>query len=227
MADRKIPEREFEVRAVDGGEPGSFEGYASVFGEIDSHGTVFNEGAFKKTIKERKGWLPIVWMHHPDEPIGRADVSEDSKGLHVLGQLDLDVQRGAEVHSGMKKGYITQMSHSFKEIKGKTETAEDKSEILHFLEVKSFEVSPVTTNFASNEEAVITGVRTEEPKEEPRILVIPDGIRTQMDRLDALHPEPLESTRIAEPLGKPGNHLQGVQQQLDRIEKMRGDRDGG
>jgi HK97 family phage prohead protease len=129
---------------------------------VDTYGTVFDKGAFKKTIKERKGWLPIVWMHNPSEPIGRADVKEDDKGLWVKGQLDLDVQRGSEVHSGMKKGYITEMSHSFRGIKQKSVKAEDKSEIPHFLEVQSFEISPVTTNFASNEEAVITGVRTQE-----------------------------------------------------------------
>lgn len=212
------PERAFEVRAVEGGEPGSFEGYASVFGVVDSYGTVFDKGAFKKTIKERKGWLPIVWMHNPHEPIGRAEVSEDGKGLWVKGQLDLDVQRGSEVHSGMKKGYITQMSHSFRKVKEKIVKAEDKSEIPHLLEVIEFEVSPVTTNFASNEEAEVVAVRTEEPKEEP--MVIPDGIRTQMDRLEALLDEPPVGTQAGKPLGKPGDHLQGVQRELSRLERF-------
>ena len=212
-----IPERSFEVRAVDGGEPGQFEGYASVFGVIDSYGTVFDKGAFKKTIKERKGWLPIVWMHNPSEPIGRAEVREDDKGLWVDGQLDLDVRRGAEVHSGMKKGYITEMSHSFKRIKEKVAKGEDNSDIPHLLEVKSFEISPVTANFASNEESIITGVRIQE---EP-IVVIPDGMRQQMDRLEALLNEPPKGTRKTEPLRKPGDHLQGVQRQLERIQNMR------
>jgi len=216
------PERAFEVRAVDDGEPGSFEGYASVFGVIDSHGTVFDKGAFKKTIKERKGWLPIVWMHNPHEPIGKASVREDETGMHVKGQLDLDVQRGAEVYSGMKKGYITQMSHSFGKIPDKIKIVKsDGVEVPHFREVKSYEVSPVTTNFASASEATITSIRQEEPKEEP--LVIPEGMKAQMDRLEALLNEPPKGTRTAEPQGKPGNHLQGVQRQLDRIEQLRGE----
>ena len=207
------PERSFEVRAVEDGEPGSFEGYASVFGVVDSHGTVFDRGAFTKTIKERKGWLPIVWMHKPDEPIGRAIVTEDEKGLHVKGQLDLDVQRGAEIHSGMKKGYITEMSHSFGKIPDKINIEKsDGVEVPHFREVKSYEVSPVTANFASASEATIdmTSVRTEEPQ------VIPDGMRAQMDRLDALLAEPLKGTRT-EPQRKPETHLQGIQKQLERI----------
>jgi len=219
MADRvKQPERAFEVRVLDGDEPGRFEGYASVFGVVDTYGTVFDKGAFKKTLKERKDWLPIVWMHDPSEPIGRADVKEDDKGLWVEGQLDLDVQRGAEVYSGMKKGYITEMSHSFRGIKTKTAKAEDKSEIPHFLEVQSFEISPVTTNFASNEEAVITGVRKEESKEEPRARVIPEGVAFQMGRLSALLREPPVGTRAEEPLRKPGNHLRTCQKELARIE---------
>jgi len=225
MANRIVnPERAFEVRAVDDGEPGRIEGYASVFGVIDSYGTIFDEGAFKKTIKDRKGQVPMVWMHEAWTPIGLASLSEDEKGLKFIGQLDLDVQRGAEVYSGIKKGYITEMSHSFKEVKSKPVKGEDGGEIIHYKEVKLFEISPVTTNFASNEEAVITGVRTEEPEEEP--LVIPEGMRAQMDRLEALLNEPPKGTRVAEPQGKPGNHLQGVQRQLDRIEQLRGDYSG-
>ena len=215
------PERSFEVRTVEDGEPGSFEGYASVFGVVDSHGTVFDRGAFTKTIKERGGWLPIVWMHKPDVPIGRALVTEDDIGMRVQGQLDLDVQKGAEVHSGMKKGYITVMSHSFGKIPDKIKIVKtDGVDVPHFREVKSFEVSPVTANFASASEATIdmTSVRTEAPQEP---MVIPDGMRTQMDRIDALL-EPSNDTRT-EPQGKPGIHLQGIQTQVERISRLRSD----
>ena len=211
------PEREFEVRAVEDGEPGQISGYASVFGVLDSHGTIFDKGAFKKTIKDRGGEVPMVWMHESWTPIGLAGLEEDDKGLKFIGQLDLDVQRGAEVYSGIKKGYIKQMSHSFKDVKSKTIKEEEGGEVVHYKEVKLFEISPVTTNFASNEEAVITGVRT---KEYPIAMVIPDEMRTQMDRLEALLNEPPNGTRTTEPLGKPGNHLQGVQRELDRIEKL-------
>ena len=220
MAARLIPERAFDVRAVDGSEPGTIEGYASVFGVMDSHGTVFDKGAFKKTIKERGGEVPMVWMHESWTPIGLASLEEDDHGLKFVGQLDLDVQRGAEVYSGIKKGYIKQMSHSFKEVKSKPVKGEEGGEVLHYTEVKLFEISPVTTNFASNSEAIITGVRT---KEEPKPIAIPDEMRTQLDRLEALLNEPPKGTRKAEPLGKPGNHLQGVQKQLDRFENMRGE----
>ena len=155
--------REFGIRLVEDDEPGQFTGYASVFGVLDSYETVFDRGSFKKTIKEHKGRLPITWMHRIEEPLGLAYVEEDDHGLLVKeGRLDLDVRRAAEVYSGMKfrEGYITQMSHTFEVIKRRT-VEEDDKEITHFKEVKSFEIAPVTTNFAANEEAVITGVRIE------------------------------------------------------------------
>jgi len=209
------PERAFEVRAIEDGEPGQISGYASVFGVMDSHGTIFDKGSFKKTIKDRGGEVPMVWMHESYTPIGLARLEEDDHGLRFVGQLDLDVQRGAEVYSGIKKGYIKEMSHSFSEVKSKPEKAES-GEILHYKEVKLYEISPVTTNFASNSSAKITEVRT---KEEPT-MVIPDEIRTELDRLEALLNEPLISTRKMEPRSKPGDHLQGVQRQLDRIQNM-------
>lgn len=155
-------EREFGIRLVDDEEPGLFTGYASVFGVVDAYGTVFDKGSFKKTIKEHKGRLPVCWMHLIHEPLGLAYVEEDDHGLMVKeGRLNLEVQRAAEVYSGMKfrdEGYITQMSHTFEVVK-KRIAEEDDVEVWHFKEVKSYEISPVVTNFAANEEAVIASVR--------------------------------------------------------------------
>jgi len=219
MANRLQSERAFDVRAVDGGEPGMIEGYASVYGVMDAHESIFDAGAFKKTLKEHKGQAPMAWMHDVYMPIGLAALEEDDHGLKFIGQLDLDVQRGAEVYSGVKKGYITQMSHSFKEVKSKLVKDASGREVLHYTEVKLFEISPVTTNFASNPEAMITGVRTKEE----HTIAIPAEMRTQLDRLEALLSEPPTGTRKTEPLGKPGNHLQSIQRQLDRIQNMRGE----
>jgi len=157
MADRI--QRAFDVRVDD--TPGHFTGYASVFGVVDTYDTVFDQGCFKKTVRERKGHLPVVWMHLREKPIGLAAVLEDEKGLLVDGQLDLDVQQGRETYSGMKKGYITEMSHSFKEVKFAPVMVNDV-QIMHFKEVRSFEISPVTMNFGSNDEALISSVRTDE-----------------------------------------------------------------
>lgn len=156
--------REFDIRLVEDDELGVFTGYASVFGVKDFYGTVFDKGCFKKTIKEHKGRLPLTWLHRIEEPIGLAFIEEDDHGLLVKeGRLNLDIQKGQEVYSGMKfrgEGYITQMSHTFEVVKKRVVVDEDDIEIPHYKEVKSFEIAPVTANFAANEEAVITSVRT-------------------------------------------------------------------
>jgi len=152
----------FELRELD--KKGRFSGYASVFGVLDTYGTVFDKGAFKKTIKDHKGVFPLTWMHNATVPIGMANVEEDSHGLFVKeGQLDLDVEKGRDVYSGMMKKYITQMSHSFHSLKELIIEENDKK-IPHFKEVRLYEIAPVTTNFASNEEALIGEVRMQEER---------------------------------------------------------------
>lgn len=137
--------------------PGRFTGYASVFDVVDSWGTVFDRGAFRKTVKDHKGMFPVLRMHNPDEPIGMARVEEDAKGLRVVdGKLDLEVQIARDVYSGMKMGYISQMSHRFHAIREKSVDG-----VTHYSEVRLLEVSAVTMNFASNDEAEIETVRAE------------------------------------------------------------------
>lgn len=160
--DRLRAIHDFELRELD--EKGRFSGYASVFGVLDTYGTVFDKGAFRKTIKDHKGFFPLTWMHNITIPIGMAEVTEDDHGLFVKeGQLDLDIQKGQEVYSGMKKQYITQMSHSFHSLKELIVEENDKK-IPHYKEVRLYEIAPVTTNFASNEEALIGEVRTQEER---------------------------------------------------------------
>ncbi|MEQ8837084.1 MAG: HK97 family phage prohead protease, partial [Lacipirellulaceae bacterium] len=78
---------------------GRFSGYASIFGNRDSHGDVINPGAFRETLKawERRGRLPLMLLQHgslanpfsgDDLPIGLwQSMQEDSSGLFVRGQL--------------------------------------------------------------------------------------------------------------------------------------------
>lgn len=145
---------DFELRELD--EKGVFKGYASVFGVLDSYGTIFDKGCFKKTIKDHKGRFPVTWMHQRDLPIGVVHVVEDDHGLFVdEGVLDLDIEKGRDIYSGMKKGYITQMSHTFKSINKKS----DDDGVTHYREVRLYEIAPVTANFAATENANITDVR--------------------------------------------------------------------
>ncbi len=66
-------------------------GHGAVFGNVDLGGDVIIPGAFKRTLAEHKenGTQPIMfWQHQYDAiPGAWSDMSEDAKGLAVLGTL--------------------------------------------------------------------------------------------------------------------------------------------
>ena len=138
-------------------EEGTFEGYASTFRDIpDSYGDVVDKGAFKKTIKENRSRIKILWNHDVFEPIGKPiELSEDEIGLFVKGKLTLGVQRAKEVLALMKDGVINEMSIGYQTI---TEKLVDG--VRHLKEVKLFDVSPVT--FAANPTAQVLDVKAVE-----------------------------------------------------------------
>jgi len=156
---------------VQAGDAGQVIYHASVFGVKDSYDTIFDAGCFKRTIDHHAqlpsgvtvsdflanapgGYFPMVWFHAPWEPLGLSKVSEDSTGLLVYGELDIDIERGRDIYSGMKRGYINCASHGFDVI---TETIEDGDS--HFKEVALYETSPLTMNFAANPSALVEEVR--------------------------------------------------------------------
>jgi HK97 family phage prohead protease len=155
-----IEHKDFEFKLDDISEDGQFEGYASVFGNVDSYGDVVEPGAFKKTIRESKGQVPILWQHDPYEPIGISlELEEDVKGLHALGQLVLDVRRGAEARALMKAKAITGLSIGYQTIKwigDETDALVDR----RLKELKLWEFSPVT--FPANQLAQVGNVKSVE-----------------------------------------------------------------
>jgi hypothetical protein len=150
----------FETKDINE-EEGTFTGYASTFTtRPDSYGDVVDKGAFKKTLKENRSRIKILWNHFTMEPIGLpVELHEDETGLLVKGKLSLGVQRAREVLSLMKDGVINEMSIGFDTI---TESFEKvgKATIRHLKEVKLWDVSPVT--YAANPTAQIIDVKAAE-----------------------------------------------------------------
>jgi uncharacterized protein len=76
---------------LDAGQPGRFKGYGSTFGNVDLGKDKVIKGAFERSLSEhqKNGTLPAMyWMHDRSEPVGDwIEVTEDSKGLRVEGQL--------------------------------------------------------------------------------------------------------------------------------------------
>lgn len=138
-------------------------GLANVFGNQDAFGTVFDKGAFKKTIRQKfsggKGKIKFLFNHDPWEMIGRlTKLREGEEGLEFEGLVS-DTNRGNEVLTLVQDGALTDNSIGFR--RQKTELVgdddDDDTPVLHFTQVELFDVSPVT--FGANDLAVIGGVR--------------------------------------------------------------------
>jgi len=106
-------------------QPGTFEGYGAVFGNIDSHGDVIEPGAFANTLldRERNGrGLPSMYKMHGmkggniHEPIGVWEaMREDANGLHVKGRLiGLDTEQGKWTYAQLREGALKGLSIGYR-----------------------------------------------------------------------------------------------------------------
>jgi HK97 family phage prohead protease len=144
---------EFPLEIKSMAEDGAFAGYASVFGNVDSHKDIVLKGAFQNNPT---GGIKLLWQHQPDEPIGVITaMREDNFGLYMEGQLLLDVQKGREAYSLLKSGAINGLSIGYTPVDFET----DYETGVRFLkQVELWEVSLVT--FPANPKAVISSLKS-------------------------------------------------------------------
>ena len=142
-----------QIKALE--EDGTFEGYASVFNNIDSYGDRVVSGAFADSIfKKKANEIAMLWQHNAAEVIGTwKGFYEDERGLRAVGQLIRDTQRGAEAYALMKAGAIRGLSIGFVP----EETTEASDGVREIRKADLWEVSVVT--FPANAEANVMGVR--------------------------------------------------------------------
>ncbi len=89
---------------------GEFEGYASVFGGVDSYGDTVHPGAFKETLENRDRPVRLRWNHY-GPIIGKyVDIKEDDYGLYVKGQLTPGHSVASDVLASLKHGAIDGLS---------------------------------------------------------------------------------------------------------------------
>lgn len=148
-------------------EQGTFEGYASVFGNVDRQGEKVMPGAFTESLKKHekeKNPVLMLWQHNPDEPIGVWDkLEEDSKGLWGQGRLILAVQRAKEAYELLKEKALRGLSIGYRELK-----TEPEGNIRLLLKLDVMEISPVS--FPSNVRARVEAVKSERMDEFARRL---------------------------------------------------------
>lgn len=162
MAD---PTREFKRRNVafkaNKVDPsGTFSGYASVFGNIDSYGEVVEAGAFAeslKRIKESGDPLPVLWQHRSSEPIGGSDMlEEDDHGLKTDGFLLIDdIPQAKAAHTLMSKRIVKGLSIGYYV---EASSYNEKTGVRTLQKLDLVEYSVVT--FPANELATVDAVKS-------------------------------------------------------------------
>lgn len=112
----------FEVRSAP---EGVVEGYASVFGGVDSYGDTVVPGAYADSLRKHradKTAPPMLWAHGMAHPVGKWEaMSEDSRGLHVRGRVNLKTQAGADAFEHLRAGDVTGLSIGWTEVPGGSE----------------------------------------------------------------------------------------------------------
>lgn len=147
-----------EVKSI--GENGTFEGYGSVFGNVDADNDVILPGAFAEsldTLRQKDRTPAMLYQHFPSFVIGKwTEVKEDDRGLYVKGLL-ANTERAKEVHELMKIKAIDGLSIGFS-YGEKDYEVNNHSGLRLFKRVNLWEVSIVT--FPANDAARVSGVKS-------------------------------------------------------------------
>lgn len=151
--------KQFAFKAEKVNEDGTFKGYGSVFGNVDSYREIVAPGAFAKSLEEIKASgapLPALWQHNPDQPIGGYDtLAEDDHGLLVEGFLmSKEIPLAAEAHALLKRRVVRGMSIGYYV---RADSYDEKTGIRTLTELDLREISIVT--FPANALASVDEVK--------------------------------------------------------------------
>lgn len=151
--------RDFDLQVKTVGDDGTFSGYGSVFGVVDSYKEIVAAGAFTESLAElaaKDRPVPVLWMHRSDMPIGIWDkLEENEKGLIGSGTLlTKDVAQAREAHALMKARAVTGLSIGYWV---RESTYDEKTGIRTLTKLELVEVSLVT--FPANDEARVEAVK--------------------------------------------------------------------
>lgn len=140
---------------------GTIEGYASVFGNVDSYGEVVEPGAFVDSLVKSKQTgrkIKMLYQHDPFQPIGVwDDLAEDSKGLWVKGRLLIEQSpKALEVRGLLKEGALDGLSIGYRTVESKPKAG--KPGVLSLVKLDLLENSIVT--FAANDRARVEVVKS-------------------------------------------------------------------
>jgi uncharacterized protein len=152
-----IKTKDFALKISDLGDDGTFEGYGSIFGNVDSYGEKVARGAFRESLARHKaaGTKPLLlWQHDSWAPIGVwDDLIEDEKGLWGKGRLLSGVKAADEALILLRNGAIQGLSIGYREIE-----VEPEANIRVLKRLDLMEISIVS--FPANQQARIESVKS-------------------------------------------------------------------
>ncbi|WP_457488441.1 HK97 family phage prohead protease [Tardiphaga sp. P5_C10] len=146
----------FEVKSAD--DAGNFEGYASVFNNVDLGSDIILPGAFVKVKTTRKGRLRLALYHNLTRLIGDAEFKQDDNGLLLKGKVNLNVSYARDAYELMKEGTLDEMSVGFNTIE---DAMEDRGgrRVRVIRKAELWEASVVP--FGMNPEAQVLNVKSD------------------------------------------------------------------
>ncbi|WKB52304.1 HK97 family phage prohead protease [Eleftheria terrae] len=160
-----------EVQLKAEGEGGTFSGYASVFGGVDSYGDTILKGAFASTLRQHG--LPKMFFNHEwTMPVGKFLVAkEDDHGLYVEGELTPGMGLAEDVRAALRHGTLDGLSIGGYVKQGDYDTTETGRVIRKWSRL--IEVSPVAFPADSSARIDLASVKS-------------DALATAIEEIDSL-----------------------------------------
>jgi len=155
---------DIEMKAV--GDDGTFQAYASIFGNIDSYGDMVVQGAFAESLAEYAAAgdpVAVYWRHRMDDPmlnIGGCSGKEDARGLLVDGKLDLENPNAAYTHKLMKERRVRQLSFAYDVLEGGWVEKTEDGQTIRYYELRKLRLHEVSiVPVGANQETEILAVK--------------------------------------------------------------------
>jgi len=163
---------------------GYIEGYAAIFGNVDSQGEIIRKGAFSKTIRERvpAGKVKLMTLHlskggATQQVVGTVtQAREDDRGLWIHAEFASDPDsQGARAKAA--EGHVRGLSIGYVPL-SKMEILVDGEVAMELKEIKLLEVT--LTPFPANELAEVTSAKSLDlPRSKQPLALLRDGNSSQ------------------------------------------------
>ncbi|NCB02521.1 MAG: HK97 family phage prohead protease [Spirochaetia bacterium] len=153
--------QEIEIKAIQEGKNLFVEGYAAIFGNVDSYGDVIIPGACRVTISGAEGKrIKLCYQHNIGNVVGKIiELKEDDRGLWFKAKIS-NTTLGKDLVELINDEAINELSIGY----NATEWDINAEQGVRYLrEIKLYEISFVSR--AANNEATITTTEVKQERE--------------------------------------------------------------